>query len=226
MRIAPRLGYAIPALLLLFGLHGEAYAQSACPIGVPQTKTGTAYTITNNDQCAALIFTAQTPVTVTVPAATTVAPGYQVMLFSVSGGITLSLASGITSMINGGTSGVLIGAGQSGMLYGDGANYWYGAGTGFSSTPPNSSFTNLNSLTGVTSGNTGVADMPNAIIQFTNPASFLKGNYPFAVCGQAPAAFGSGASGTPRSTSSPNNWLQILDPFQKLRLIPLCNPAP
>lgn len=204
-------------------LQAQAQSGAACPIGAPVTVTTTTYALTNNNTCQALIFTAASPVTVTAPAANTVAPGYQVMLFSVSGGITLTSSA---STINSTSNGVLIGGGQSGLLYGDGSVYWYGNGSGFSSTPPNSAFTGLNSLPGVTSGNSGTVVVPNAIMQFTNPASFLQGGYPFAVCGAAPPAFGSGASGTPRSTSTPSNWLQIMDPFQKLRLIPLCSPSP
>ncbi len=223
------IGFLAGALLAFAvgALPARAQSGAACPIGAPNLQSVTAYSLTNNDECSAIVFTASTPITVTVPNANTVAPGYQVMIFSLSGGVTLNSA---VSGINGNLTSVGLGSGQSGLLYGDGANYWLMSGSGFVSGPANSVLSSLTvgRVQNTTGANSAVVTMPNGLLQFTNPASFLNGGYPFGACGAAPMTFGAGLTGQPRSLSvqTQRPWLQIFDNFSRPWVIPLCNPNP
>ncbi len=107
---------------------------SPCPIQTAQSAANivfsTTYTITNNDECQILVFGAGSAITVTAPNANTVAPGFEVIIFSLAATTTVNSA---VSTINSTAHSVAIGAGQSGRLHGDGVNYWFetpGAGTG------------------------------------------------------------------------------------------------
>ncbi len=205
--------------------HAQGSAAGAsCPITAPITITGAAYLLSNNDECHALIFTSAIPVAVTAPAATTVAPGWQVMLFSTSGGLTIS-STGSGSGINvstgsNGTTGI-IGGGQSAVLYGDGANYWMAPGGGFLSQPPaGAAFANLGGGTvfpGVLLGNSPIVQVPNGVLQFTNPASLVpadRGDI-MRICAGVNRAMGAVPNQSPA-------WLQVFDWLQRPYKIPLC----
>ena len=223
-RAAGFIAGAAMALLALSPFQARAQSGAACPIGAPVTITASSLALTNNNECQAIIFTSPNPISVTAPAATSVAPGFQVMIFAINNGVTITSAA----MINNVTSGIVIGPGQSGLLYGDGAKYWFANGSGFASTAPNSTLSsvNLGRLPGTTASNSPLQALPNGLIQFTNDASFRPGNYPFAACAGAPMAIGAGAPGTPRSPYVPKPWLQIIDDNDQTWLIPLCRPNP
>ncbi len=220
-RVALIAGAAI-ALLALSPMQARAQAGAACPIGAPVITAATTYNLTNNDECTAIVFTSPNPVSVTAPAGNTVAPGFQVMLFSVTGGVSVTSSA---SRINGDTVGFLVGPGQSALLYGDGTNYSSAIGMGFQTIPTNAAFStaNLNRLPGTLAANSGTIVVPPGILQFSDEASFRPGSYPFDVCRNAPMTFGHGASGNPVGSSS-MNWLEILDVQKRAHLIPLCAP--
>lgn len=209
----------VGAVLAALSLMGQARAQSgaSCPIGPPKIVAGASYTLTNNDECAALIFTSTSPVSVTAPAASTVAPGFQALLFSVYSGLTVTPA--LPSQVSNQTSAVL-GAGQSALFYGDGANYWWGNGAGFlmgAAQQPGIA-TALGQTPGTTISNSPVIQMPNGIMRLTNTASIIpsaNGDI-LKICGGNSAALGVNVSG--RNSA----WWEILDPFNTPYKIPLC----
>lgn len=194
----------------------EARAQAACPITAPHTTSVTTYNLTNNDQCGGLIFTGGAMATVTLPAATTVAPGFQVLIFAANAGVVITPPSG--TMVNNGTSSLVVGQGQSGLLYGDGANYWWAAGSGFiAKAAAVSGF----ATPGTNWSNSPVYPFPNGVLQLTNPASIIPATNgdAFKVCNGS----SNGLLGPPGNISrGAPSWWQIIDPFNRAWRIPLC----
>lgn len=207
--------FVVGAALALLASIPVAYAQSgaSCPIGAPHIVPGTSYNLTNDDICAALIFTSPNPVTVTAPAANTVAPGYQVLLVPLYNGLTVSSA---LSTINN-TATQILGAGQSGLLMGNGSAYFWGAGVGFGMLP--AAVSGL-AQAGTNWSNSPVVMLPNGIIQITNPASVVQGGGDsFAVCrgGAAPSL-----GPTEQAKRGAPAWWQVLDTLGRPFRVPLC----
>lgn len=209
----------IAGAALVFLASASAYAQSgaSCPIGAPVTITATRYTLTNNDQCSSLIFTAASPITVTVPAANTVAPGFQVLMLPLYNGLTVTSP---ISQINKANFAKAIGPGQSALLMGDGASYWWGPGMGFGSIPA----TVAGGTMGTTLSNSPIFTLPNGVLQITNPASVIQGDGDsFAVChGGTKMALGGPAEQANASQRGGPAWLVVLDALQRPFKIPLC----
>ena len=214
--------FAAGAALAMLALASipSAYAQSgaSCPIGAPKTVAASSYTLTNNDECFALIFTSPNPVTVRAPAANTIAPGYQVLLVSLYNGLTVSST---VSTINNAPAQVL-GAGQSALLTGDGSTYWWGAGAGFGMIPATFSGTMSQPVT--TWSNSPVVMLPNGILQITSPSSIVRNaGDAFAVCkGGSKLPLGGPAEQMNQAQRGGPAWLQVLDALQRPYRIPLC----
>lgn len=217
MRLPALVAAGLLAALSL--LPNRAWAQAACPIVTPTSVSATSYTLTNNDECHALIFTSRVLSTLTLPNANTVAPGFQALVYSTGGGVTIVPNS--ASTINGQTANAVIGGGQSGLLYGDNVNYFLGLGTGFLTGPASgASFTNLSGsavFPGVLLGNSPVVQIPNGVLQITNPASLIpsSGGDILKICGGASALLGAPKGQTPA-------WWYVLDFLGNPRKIPLC----
>lgn len=215
-----RFGFLFAAAAALVGGNAsDALAQASCPIEGATTKTATTYTLTNNDQCSVLVFTARTVVTVTAPAATTVPPGFQAMLISTGGGIVINTGSPFNAT---GATTTAVGPGQSAVLLGDGRKYELGVGTGFSMTVPASvNFTNYSGVfPGTVTTNSPNVVVPDGTLQFTNRASWpsfsnTQRGYSFAdVCRFLPDAVGLAPGRL--------QFLRVLDPMQRPRMMPVC----
>lgn len=214
-----RFGILFAAAAALIGANAsDALAQASCPIEGATTKTVTTYTLTNNDQCAVLVFTARTVVTVTAPNANTVPPGFQAMLISTGGGIVINTGSPFNAT---GATTAAVGPGQSAVLLGDGSKYELGVGTGFSMTVPASvNFSNYaNVFPGTVSTNSPTVVVPDGTLQFTNRASWPSLSNPKLgytisdVCKYMP--FDVREQGRLQ-------FLRILDPMGRTRMLPVC----
>lgn len=111
------------SIAALAGIALPAYAQdgAGCPISAqsPFTIALATYTLSSNDQCAVIVFSwSASPVAVSVPAANTLAPGYQVTVLAKNNNIVLTPLGGGT--INGASSST-VSAGLSATLYSNGS---------------------------------------------------------------------------------------------------------
>lgn len=109
------------AAMLLLPLSAWAQGDngSPCPIGAasPRTIATSTYTLVNDDQCAVLVFSSASPISVTVPAGSMLTPGFQAKIIASGNTVTLTPSSGT---INGASS-ATIPSGADGVLYGNGA---------------------------------------------------------------------------------------------------------
>lgn len=206
--------------LAVLALSHAAYAQNgaACPIGAPKTITTTSYTLTNNDQCFALVFTSQNPVTLNVPAATTLAPGFQVMVLPIGNGVTVTPLLGTISNM----AAIVVGPGQSGTLIGDGKTYFWASAAGFITVP--AAVGSSGETTGFSWSNSPVYGLPNGISQITNPASLdYNDGDAFAVCRGGTKYKLGDPIGVYNNTNRPGPaWWSILDPLGRPFKVPLC----
>jgi hypothetical protein len=200
---------------LLGTTAAQAQSGAACSIQsmAPQIISASTFPLTSNNQCNTLVFTNPSGTVVTLPNAATGMPvGFSVAIIPAGqGGVTLQPT---VSTIMGQASGVLA-QGEGVSLLADGANYWVAYGPPIGIAPAQAAG---GLIPGTTPANGSVYPLPNAVLQFTNPASFVPGGYPFALCGAAPMALmakGGQKALTPR-------WLQIIDNLGLPGLIPLC----
>lgn len=114
------LAVLLTALALSGFASSGAWAQASCPINAqsPFTYALPTYALSNNDECAVIVFSySASPVTITVPIANTLAPGFQVTIIAQGNDVVLTPVSGT---INGAGSST-ISKGLSATLYGNGS---------------------------------------------------------------------------------------------------------
>lgn len=210
------LKHFISAIAILVAGSTAALAQGVCPVGqpVPVSSGASSYTLTAGDQCAFLIFTGGTPVTITAPTASSLnVPTFQVTLMSTGAPITVTS----TSNINGSTADPTMMGYSPMVLMGDGTNYWlfqHGptpvAGQYTMTTPPSSL------IPGTTLDGSPYLQMGNGVLKWSNQASWQAGVAPAKLawngCGYAPPGWGQAGP----------SWLMVFDNLGLRRYIPTC----
>ncbi len=221
---------ALAAAGLVFAAT-DSRAQGVCPMGqpAPQTTSVTSLALVSANQCSFFIFSSQTPVTVTLPAAVSLQnPAYAVLLMST--GAPVTIVSGGSSTLNGQSAQngqsfpqQSIGGFQPTWVMGDGTNFWLISATPtpmvgqFASAQYSNSGTSTPYLMpGTTIDGSPVLKMGNGVLQLTNQSSWQDGAVPpklaSNICGGAPVGWGQRGSA----------WLAVYDWMGLRRYIPTC----